>query len=206
MTSDTWDRLEQLCTAHLCDVMMQDDVRERVLSPSLRPVLPFRKMLGTAVTIQFIESEQMEETDLDKACQHGLSVERPILVVECHGPDHAPVGSSAGGMLRIHGFVGAVVEGTVRDTNDLHQMDFQVYGQRLFPQNQGRIRWRWRNEPVTVGGVIIQPGDIIFGDHDGLVVLPADEAKLRQYIAEGEKILASEDKLLCDLREQVVRK
>ena len=206
MTTDTWERLEQLSTAHLCDVMMQDDVRERVLSPSLRPVLPFRKMLGTVVTIQFIASERTEETDLDKVCQHGLSVERPILMVECHGPDHAPVGSCAGEMLRIHGFVGAVVDGTVRDTNDLHQMDFQVYARQLFPHNHGRIRWQWRNEPVTVGGVIIQPGDIVFGDHDGLVVLPADEAKLRQYIAEGENIFASEDKLLSDLREQVGRK
>lgn len=205
MTNDIWDGLEQLSTAHLCDVMMQDGVRERVLSPQLRPVLPFQKMLGTAVTMRFIESEQMEEADLEKACQYGLEVDRPILVIECHGPDHAPVGSCVGGTLRIHGFVGAVVDGTVRDSNDLYEMNFQVYGRRLFPQNQGRFRWEWRNEPVAVGGVIIQPGNIIFGDHDGLVVLPSDEAKLRQYIAEGEKILAFEENLLSELGERVER-
>lgn len=203
MTTDIWRRLEQLSTAHLCDVMMQDGVRERVLSPQLRPVLPFQKMLGTVVTMRFIESEQMEEVDLEKACQYALGVDRPILAVECHGPDHAPVGSCVGGTLRIHGFVGAVVDGTVRDSNDLYEMNFQVYGQRLFPQNQGCFRWEWRNEPVTVGGVIIQPGDIIFGDHDGLVTLPSDMATLRRYIEEGEKILASEDKLLSELSERV---
>jgi len=53
--------------------------------------------------------------------------------------------------------------------------------------------------------VIIQPGDVIFGDHDGVVALPGDEPALRRYIAEGEKILASEANSLSELRERIGR-
>ena len=203
MTSDIWNGLERLSAAHLCDVMMQEGVRDRLLSPDLRPVLPFRKMIGTAVTMRWIEAEQTELTELERACQYALGVDRPVCVLECHGPRHAPVGSWIGGTLQIHGFVGAVVDGTVRDSNDLYEMGFQAYGRLLFPQNQGCFRWEWRNEPVTVGGVIIQPGDVIFGDHDGVVALPGDEPTLRRYIAEGEKILASEANSLSELRERI---
>jgi len=106
-------------------------------------------------------------------------------------------------MLQIHRFAGAVVDGTVRDTNDLYEMDFQVYGRSLFPQNQGCFRFEWLNEPVTVGGVIILPGEVIFGDHDGVVALPGDEAKLRHYIKKGKKILADEEALLSQLRDRL---
>lgn len=205
MIADIWPGLEQLSTAHLCDIMAEDGVWDRVLSPQLRPVLPFRKMVGTVVTARWIEAAGHDETALEQVCQHGLQVERPILVIECHGPHFAPVGSCVGGMLSTHGFGGAVVDGTLRDSNDLYEMDFQVYARLLFPQNQGRFRLEWCNEPVTVGGVIVEPGDIIFGDHDGLVALRGDDGKLRQYITKGEQILAFEQNLLSELRKRTGR-
>ncbi len=58
---------------------------------------------------------------------------------------------------------------------------------------------------MTVGGVIIQPRDFIFGDHDGVVALPSDEPTLQRYIAEGEKILAREANSLSELRERIGR-
>jgi len=203
MTTDMWHDLQQLNTAHLCDMMVEDDVWDRVLSPDLRPVLPFQKMVGTAVTIRWLESAQQDEADLPRVCEYALNVDRPILVVECHGPYFPPVGSCVGGRLQIHGFEGAAVDGAVRDTNVLYEMDFQVYAHSLFPQNQGCFRFEWSNEPVTVGGVIIPPGEIIFADNDGVVVLPDDEATLRHYIERGKEILADEEALLSQIRDRL---
>ncbi len=139
MTSDIWSGLERLSTAHLCDVMRRDGVRDRVLSPELRPVLPFRKMIGTAVPMRWIEVGQSELTELERACQYALGVDRPVCVLECHGPRHAPIRSWSGETLRIHGFVGAVVDGTIRDSNYLYEMGFQAYARLLFPQNEGHF-------------------------------------------------------------------
>jgi regulator of RNase E activity RraA len=74
---------------------------------------------------------------------------------------------------RAHGAAGAVVAGYIRDTNGILGMNFPVFSYGSYAQDQrGRGQVVDFNVPLEINGVTILPGDIIFGDIDGVVVLP----------------------------------
>jgi regulator of RNase E activity RraA len=73
------------------------------------------------------------------------------------------------------GVRGAVVDGTSRDIDDIDKMDFTVFARGRHPGTmRGRMDMESVNEPIVCGGVTVHPGDLIFGDGDGVVVIPAD--------------------------------
>lgn len=111
-------------------------------------------------------------------------------------------GDVACGFAKKQGLAGAVVEGAARDIDAIRDLDFPVWSTAIsveHPEKRGPVAV---NVPLTVDGVLVEPGDIVCADTDGVLVIPrallqhavegaekraATEVGIRQRIAEGER-------------------
>jgi 4-hydroxy-4-methyl-2-oxoglutarate aldolase len=96
-----------------------------------------------------------------------------------------------------HDLAGVVVDGAVRDREELAAMGFPVYARAFHPQGPLKGSPGSINVPVSCAGVTVNPGDIVVGDGDGLSVVPADEAEA--VLERSREKVAAE----ADLRERV---
>ena len=98
--------------------------------------------------------------------------------------------------------VGAVVDGPIRDIPRLLEIDFPVWARGSIPTDSvGRAQLSGVNLPITCGGVKVNPGDIIFADRDGVVVIPISEVDLRQVLKLSEERVHDERRSRQELRE-----
>ena len=115
-----------------------------------------------------------------------------VLVIAAQGHrDHAMLGEILGGHLRRLGAVGVVCDGAVRDVAELAGWnDLSVYCRSITPRGPVGAKLGEVNAQVTIGGLKINPGDLVIGDDDGLVVLSPEVA--RSLIAAAEAKVALE--------------
>lgn len=143
----------------------------RQIDPAIRPLRPAGqqpRLFGRAVTVRVIPPDF-------GAMLHALDVAGPgdVLCVDAGGnADTAMIGEILSGHLRRRGVAGLVLDGAVRDVATLAQWDdFAVFARHVTPRGPNGAAQGVLNAPVTVGGVSVEPGDLILGDDDGLVCL-----------------------------------
>jgi len=91
--------------------------------------------------------------------------------------------------LRIRGARGAVIDGLVRDVKSIQRLGFPVFAMGIKPvDSKGRGLVIDYNIPVQCGGILVTPGDLIFADFDGVVVIPASVLHESLKIAENKVI------------------
>lgn len=131
-----------------------------------------RPMLGTAVTVKV--------PDGDNAFLHrAMDLCRPgdVIVVDGHGCEtRALMGEMMLTLAEKLGIEGFVVDGAVRDVDCLEHLDISLYAKAVTPQGPFKNGPGEINVPVSCGGLVVCPGDIIIGDGDGICVVPKDEA------------------------------
>ncbi len=181
LTAEKRDTLLRLSTPLVVDAMDRLGLPERVLDPAIRPVVPFTKMAGTAVTVLLESQPDPGKANLgiySQAFETGREVCCPIIVVEVPKAHHHQgiFGEGAATLGLQNGFVGALIDGAVRDTHDLYRMDFTAFSRTIAPGYIcGKVEAVSLDEPVCIGGVTIEAGQIVFGDNDGVVVIdPTD--------------------------------
>src|SRR5690606_28402204 len=74
------------------------------------------------------------------------------------------------------GIAGVVVDGAMRDADSIGQMKFPVYARGINPRGPHKNGPGEINVPISCGGVVVSPGDIVVGDADGVLVIPANDA------------------------------
>ena len=87
------------------------------------------------------------------------------------------------------GVKGLVIDGCVRDADEIEELNFPVFSRGLSVRGTGKDIEGSLNETITIDSVDIQPGDIIVGDRDGVVVVPKDEIEVTI-----EKAISREEK------------
>lgn len=161
------EALSQVCTSTLGH--LRDYGFPRGLVPNKRPL----KFAGTAVTVRI--------PHLDSAAVH-VAVDdlRPgdVLVVEQSGDEHR---SCFGGLVsftaKTRGAAGAVIDGQINDIEEMSEYGFPAYSRGIAAHTtriagiEGAI-----NVPVSIGGVVVRPGDVVFADSDGVAILDPAEA------------------------------
>jgi 5-oxopent-3-ene-1,2,5-tricarboxylate decarboxylase / 2-hydroxyhepta-2,4-diene-1,7-dioate isomerase len=166
----------------------------------LHATQPGRKMAGFARTLRYVPFRE------DLFAQYGGTVGggglnaqkraveqiRPgeILVIEARGdPTAGTVGDILALRAQVRGAAGIVTDGAVRDSQALHAMDMPVYYGATHPAVLGRRHVPWEvNTTIACAGVTVTPGDIIVGDGDGVIVIPAHLAmEVAQDAAEQEQ-------------------
>src|SRR5262249_17006520 len=102
-----------------------------------------------------------------------------VLVATTHGDR----GSALWGELlstasRAHGTVGAVIDGLTRDAGKILAMDFPVFAAGFSPlDSKGRLDGISHGRPIRIGDCVVRPGDWVFADIDGIVIVPAELAE-----------------------------
>lgn len=130
-------------------------------------------LLGVALTVRVRSGDNLL---IHKALQLG----RPgdVLVVDGEGStDRALMGEIMKRVAQMRGFVGLVIDGAIRDSAAFKSDDFPCYARAVchrgpYKDGPGEV-----NVPVSVGGMLVSPGDIVIGDDDGVVVVSPSEAK-----------------------------
>lgn len=76
---------------------------------------------------------------------------------------------------KLHGLAGVVIDGSCRDAEDIKELGFPVFARAFNPSGTVKETLAKLNVPVRCGGIEVHPGDIIFGDCDGVVVVPREQ-------------------------------
>ncbi|MGK0715568.1 fumarylacetoacetate hydrolase family protein [Leucobacter sp. W1153] len=137
------------------------------------------RILGTAKTLRFIPFRP----DLFKAHAGGFNAQKrafdtvnpgEVLVVEARGiPSTGTVGDVLALRAQVRGAAGIVTDGGVRDFAAVQEFDIPVFSQGAHPSVLGRRHVPWETDvTIACGGAAVQPGDIIYGDRDGVLVIP----------------------------------
>jgi len=100
-----------------------------------------------------------------------------VLVINAGGyKDAAVFGDLLGYSCKVHNIAGVVIDGASRDAEGMAAIGFPVFARAVLPMGPFKDSPGSINVPVSCGGVAVQPGDIIVGDGDGVVVVPMEEA------------------------------
>ena len=136
------------------------------------------------------------------AVVHALDHARPgeVVVIDAGGDmRNAVIGEILGGHLRDRGCAGIVVDGAVRDIQELGGWaDFPVFARGVNARGPSSKRDGVLGGPVTLGGCIVRPGDLVLGDRDGLAVLTPEIA--RRSLAAAQAKLAAEQEWIAALK------
>jgi 4-hydroxy-4-methyl-2-oxoglutarate aldolase len=209
MFSDTAEMAKSIYTdlyvAAVCDILDSLGYRNQAMHHRLRPLLPDRTkcgFVGRARTIRWMEADYVVQED-----PYGLEIDamdslKPGDVV-VHSTDFAGTNAPWGGLMstvaKRNGAVGCVCDSQIRDCNQIIDMGFPVYYTGIRPlDSMGRGMVMAYDVPVTCGGVLVKPGNLIFADFDGIVVVPneVEEAVVVQAKEKVQKENLSNKELL----------
>jgi regulator of RNase E activity RraA len=170
--------LREVSTATLAALLRKRGLNGLTLD-GLRSTHPGARMAGYARTVRYLPLRE----DLSAAYGGGMNAQkraieeiRPgeVLVIEARGdPTAGTIGDILGLRAQVRGAAGIVTDGAIRDSVALAGLEIPVYHAAVHPAVLGRRHVPWETGvTVACAGVTIQPGDILVGDADGVVVLP----------------------------------
>lgn len=147
--------------------------RRGIMDAGIKPLDPALSMAGPAVTVEVHPADNLM---IHAALR--LAREGDVLVVNAHGNlDHGLWGEITTAVAIRKKLAGVIVDGAVRDARELSQCGFPVYARGVNPAGGGKDGPGQLNMPISCGGVAVMPGDIVVGDADGVVVVPASQAE-----------------------------
>ncbi|WP_395391276.1 hypothetical protein WBP07_12010 [Novosphingobium sp. BL-8A] len=198
--------------SHLSSTVLADICKDKkipaILPPNLRPTSG-GKLLGRAKTLEIGGLGANAPVDDWKGIYSALDSYRfvrpgDVIMVATDRPDRAYFGDLNANLAIRSGAVGAIVDGTTRDTADVRALGFPVYARVAHCNDikyEGTVRAM--NRPITIGGVRICNDDVVFADEDGVIVIPrarwdeveaaawdvmTNEARIRLFAARGRDV------------------
>jgi regulator of RNase E activity RraA len=191
---------EALSSAVLADVLDALGHRTSAMPASLRPLRPEWKIFGRAATLSAVTvaAEPARPYEIELASVDAL---RPgdVLVATTNGDRSSALwGELLSTACRAHGALGAVIDGLTRDAAKIIAMNFPVFAAGFSPlDSKGRLDGISHGQAIRVGECVVQPGDWIFGDIDGVVAIPASLAE--QAFTRALEKVTGENKVRAEL-------
>ena len=160
------------------------------LTNDFKPVYQGARFFGVALPIKGYPGDNLM---LHKA----ISMAKPgdVLVATVNGFTEAGLwGEIAATAAQKMGIRGLVTDGAVRDTAEIAELDFPVFARAISIKGTTKRQAGLINHPIVIGGVVVEAGDIIIGDVDGVVVVPL--AKAEAVLKRAKEIVEFENKVL----------
>jgi 4-hydroxy-4-methyl-2-oxoglutarate aldolase len=170
---------KNLYVAAVCDILDELGFRNQAMHHRLRPLLPDPEncgFIGRARTFRWMETDYIVEEN-----PYGLEIEAMDSLksgdVAVHSTDYsgtnAPWGELMSTIAKRNGVSGCVCDSQIRDCVKIMKMGFPVYYTGIRPlDSKGRAVVVSYDVPVKCGEVLVHPGDIVYADFDGIVVVP----------------------------------
>jgi regulator of RNase E activity RraA len=200
LTPETRDKLKTVSTATLCTALFKHGLRNQFIQ-DVHPLNPaVGPMVGEAFTLRYIPArEDLNPLSAfqDRSHPQRKAVEEcppgAVLVIDSRkDPRAASAGSILVARLMSRGVAGVVTDGGFRDSPEIARFDIPAYHNRpSAPTNLTLHQALDINVPIGCGDVPVWPGDVIVGDAEGVVVIPAHLAD--EIAAEAVEMTAFED-------------
>jgi regulator of RNase E activity RraA len=197
MEQRTLDLLKQASTATITTQLLARGLRNTYLR-GVRPLQPRLRMAGPAFTLRYIPAREDIDTlavyqDYDHPQRRAIESVPPghVLVMDCRGQGRA---ASAGGILAtrllVRGAAGLVTDGTLRDTPEIEKIALPAYAKGPSPlTNLAQHHAVDLQVPIGCAEVAVYPGDVMVGDAEGVVCVPAHlAAEVAEAAVEQEEL------------------
>ena len=164
-----------------------DDCMNRIgaISPGIYPMNK-TPLLGIAFTVKVPEGDNL-------MFHKAMDMARPgdVIMIDAGGDtNRAILGELMISYCQSRNIAGVVVDGSVRDAEVLEEMNFPVYAKGITPNGPYKNGPGEINTPITIGGKVVCPGDIVVGDQDGIVIIKPEDAE--ELAAQTKKITEKE--------------
>lgn len=195
------ERYKRLYTPAIADILDEKGLFQQVLPPSIQALAPGMRVAGPALTVKGTPTTVHKDEYLQPMLQAYLAMQPGVIAVYDTSADQmaAHWGELVSTAASVKGCRGAVIDGGVRDVDRIIEMGFPVFARYRSPAD---IRGRWRyvevNVPIRVGEVLIQPGDFVVGDANGVVAVPKD--LMVEVLLEVEEVVEVENRIRVELR------
>jgi 4-hydroxy-4-methyl-2-oxoglutarate aldolase len=174
LPAEAMEVLERVSTGMVIDALAMAGIQGGIIG--IWPVRGFEdaKVIGVAATAQFAPPR----ADSPKMTMYGVAREAApgsVLVVDAAGRNGHFVGDNVAAFAKRQGVKGIVVYGGVRDGIGLREVGVPIYSSAgLTTRQPNNMQLTAQGVPVSIGEVLVRPGDIIFADEDGVVAIPAN--------------------------------
>ncbi len=183
------DILMEISAANLSDAMHRRGVLQ-----GMRPVAPGIKLVGRALTVRTAPGDYAKPVEAIDQARPG-----DVIVVDSGGVPPAVWGEMASRSAMNRGIAGVVIDGAIRDSGDIRELKFPAFSRLVCP-NAGEPRGLGEiGVSITVGGELVEPGDWILGDDDGVARIPRDQAA--EWTNRGMGVYEQEGRV----REEIIR-
>src|SRR4051794_23739963 len=170
-----------LYVAAICDILDEMNYREQAMHHRLRPLLPDLRncgFVGRARTARWMETDYVQEGNpygVEIELMDSLGPGDVVVHSTDYGGTNAPWGELMSTVAKRRGAVGCVCDSQIRDCVRIIEMGFPVYYAGIRPlDSKGRGLMIAYDVPVKCGNVTVRPGELIFADFDGIVVIPRE--------------------------------
>ena len=190
-------RLAGLATPTLANAL--DDIGFEGVLAGLTQMVPGTRCVGRAVTVREITGRRGDFASEDFRVGQVIDAagSGDVLVIDNAGHCVSTFGGLATLAAKLKGIAGLIVDGGVRDREEMVEHQFPVFARHMTPlTGRTRLAVTALNEPVSCGGVRVRPGDIMVGDGSGVVCIPAEHAarlvELAESYAKDDALAAAE--------------
>ncbi|WCK56414.1 RraA family protein [Aneurinibacillus sp. Ricciae_BoGa-3] len=186
------ERLSQFDSAIVSDCLMDNSF---AMDNGIKPLASNHKICGPALTVQCPPRDNL-------MLHLAVSKAQPRDVIVASMSNHYE-GGAWGEILTVAAkqqqVAGLVVDGSVRDTQQIIDMQFPLFTRGISIKKTDKKNAGKLGVPVIVGGVTVNPGDIILGDADGVVVIPGN--RLEDIVIKAEEKVNAEKEIIAQLHD-----
>lgn len=191
------DGLRLVEVASVADAMEQLYGQRAYMSHDMRPLSP-AKFAGPAVTVLLKKEEHKEGAPASQGMLDVIDSSPAgsvyVMVLD-DGLNYAGIGGLMATAMKYRGFVGAVIDASVRDTPQIRKLQFPVFSRGVAPSTTiNHYRVAGVNVPVTCAGVRVNPGDVVTADEDGIAVVP--QAKAPEVLKKAQELDDTEHRMI----------
>jgi len=148
---------------------VSDAMHKQGAMQGIKPVVPGFHMVGRALTVRTIDGDWAKPIEAIDEANKG-----EVIVVDVNGGKTAIWGELATWSAKLKGLAGVVIDGTVRDLDDIVKMDFPIFCRHIAPNAGEPKGFGEIGAEIKCGGQTVRTGDWIIGDDSGVVVVPQE--------------------------------